>query len=107
MHKIEVQYFNGCPHAQPAMELVKRYVQEHPEIEMILTNVPDNAQAAEISFRGSPTILFDGMDLFDAPIPENPHLACRFYPDGLPDYYTFMELVDIIKEPTLKTNNRS
>jgi hypothetical protein len=94
MQKIEVQYFDGCPHAPPAMELVKRYIQEHPEIEMILTNVNDNAHAAEIKFRGSPTILVDGRDLFDAPIPENPHLSCRFYPGGLPDYEEFKIILE-------------
>ena len=93
MHKIEVQYFEGCPHAPPAIDLVKRYVQEHPEIEMILTNVQDNAHATEIGFRGSPTILINGDDLFGQPIPENPHLACRFYPKGLPEYEEFEILV--------------
>ena len=93
MKKIEVQYFNGCPHAPPAMELVKRYVQEHPETESVFTMVQDNVHAAEIGFRGSPTILIDGEDLFGQSIPENPHLSCRFYPEGLPDYEEFEILI--------------
>jgi glutaredoxin len=92
--QIEVQYFDGCPHAPAALELVKRFQQEHPETEAKYTKVVDDAQAAEISFRGSPSILINGKDLFGAPVPDEPHLACRFYPQGLPDYEDFIKLIN-------------
>ena len=91
---IEVQYFEGCPHAPAALELAKRFQQEHLEVTVKITQVRDNEQAAELGFRGSPTILIDGQDLFDNPIPENPHLACRFYPNGLPDYENFSKMIN-------------
>ena len=34
---------------------------------------------------GSPTILVDGKDLFDSPLPETYNLSCRYYPNGLPN----------------------
>jgi len=94
MIKIEVQYFDGCPHAPAALALVKRFQQEHPEIETKYTKVGDNSQAAQIGFRGSPTILINDEDLFGAPVPDEPHLACRFYPQGLPDYEAFIKLIN-------------
>jgi hypothetical protein len=33
---------------------------------------------------GSPTILVNGKDLFDTPIPNSFEPACRYYPSGLP-----------------------
>jgi glutaredoxin len=94
MVKIEVQYFDGCPHAPAALALVRRFQQEHPETEVKYTKVEDDAQAAEIGFRGSPTILINGEDFFGAPVPDEPHLACRFYPQGLPDYEAFIKLIN-------------
>jgi hypothetical protein len=57
------------------------------------TQIGNNDQAAAIGFRGSPTILIDGKDLFQQPIPDQPSLACRFYPEGLPEYDRFVELI--------------
>ncbi len=34
MLKIEVQYFVGCRYAPAVLELVKQYVQEHPETKL-------------------------------------------------------------------------
>lgn len=93
MLKIEVQYFEGCPHAEPAIRLAKQYSDEFQDVELQLTQVETNDEAARIGFRGSPTILIDGKDLFGDPVPDEPHLACRFYPKGLPDYEEFRRLV--------------
>lgn len=90
---IEVQFFEGCPHFNHAMELAKKYQHEHPEVLVSFTQVASNEQAAAIGFRGSPTILIDGKDLFEQPIPDQPSLACRFYPEGLPKYDRFVELI--------------
>lgn len=90
---IEVQFFEGCPNVPKALELVKKYQHEHPEITVIFTQVEDDEQATRIGFRGSPTILIDGKDLFDQPIPDKPSMSCRFYPNGLPDYNTFVKMI--------------
>ena len=93
MKKIEVQYFDGCPHAKPAIRLCERFRDEHPPINLILKRVETNEEAVKVGFRGSPTILINGKDLFGDPVLDAPHLACRFYPKGLPDYEEFRRLV--------------
>ncbi len=90
---IEVQFFDGCPHVTKAFDLVKKYQHEHPEVLVSYTQVGNNDQAETIGFRGSPTILIDGKDLFQQPIPDQPSLACRFYAEGLPEYDQFVELI--------------
>ncbi len=92
MIKIEVQYFDGCPNAAAAMELVNRYQQKHPEVQVAVVQVQDDEQAVRIGFRGSPTILINGQDWFDLPLPDQPHLACRFYPAGIPSLVLFSEI---------------
>lgn len=94
MRKIEVQYFDGCPHAPPAIHLAERYQDEHQDTELILTRVESDEDARRVGFRGSPTILINGKDLFGDPLPDEPHLACRFYPNGLPDYNEFKKMLN-------------
>lgn len=89
---IELQYFDGCPHVK-ARDLVELYQHEHPEVQLKYTQVMDNDQAAQMGFRGSPTILIDGKDLFQQPVQDQPSMACRFYPEGLPDYNTFVKMI--------------
>ncbi len=43
-----------------------------------------NAKAAEVNFRGSPTLLINGTDLEGIPAPKKPALTCRYYSGGLP-----------------------
>ncbi len=91
--KIEVQYFDGCPHAAEAFALAKKFREENSSVEIDFLEVKDNDHAAKINFRGSPTILIDGKDWLGDPAPESPSLSCRFYPGGLPDYQKFKEIV--------------
>ena len=94
MLKIKIQYFDGCSHAAEAIGLVKRYRQGHPETIVAFIEVTDDAYAAKIGFRGSPTIQINGQDLFDQPVPENPYMSCRFYPQGLPSYEVFVKKIN-------------
>ena len=82
---IEFLYFDGCPNH---IELRKRLsvalpgsdgVAGYREIDMI--SLADNDPRLRW---GSPTILVDGVDLFDQAPSETPSLTCRFYPSGLP-----------------------
>ncbi len=93
MVTIELQYFDGCPNAAAALELVNRYRQEHPHLAITVVQVQDDEQAVRIGFRGSPTILINGRDWFDMPLPDQPHLACRFCPAGIPSLELFSEMV--------------
>jgi len=90
---LQVQYFIGCPHAEQALKLVKQYKQRHDNAEAEIIEVKSDHQAQDIGFRGSPTILINGQDMSGVPVPDEPHMACRFYPDGLPSYQEFEKIV--------------
>jgi len=61
---IEVLTFEGCPHAQPALELVERVVgQLGIEAHVRRLDVPDLEAAEAHRFLGSPTIRVDGRDV--------------------------------------------
>lgn len=75
--EVTIQYFDGCPHWRLADERLRALA---GEIGFELTHeVIDTPEAAEeVGFRGSPTILVDGVDPFadgDGPV----GLSCRVY----------------------------
>lgn len=78
-----LQYFDGCPNWQYTKKLLDGLSMEFDlELRMELVSTPEEAE--RVSFRGSPTVLIDGVDPFAdryAPV----GLACRIYatPDGL------------------------
>lgn len=80
---ITLQYFDGCPNWETTaalLDLLRGDLDATIELELIDTH--DKAVAR--GFRGSPTVLIDGVDPFadeDAPV----GLACRIYDteDGL------------------------
>jgi hypothetical protein len=78
---VVVQYFDGCPNWELARDRLGRVIDK--EKTTIRFETVDSVERAEaVGFRGSPTILLDGVDPFanaDAPV----GLACRVYPtDG-------------------------
>jgi hypothetical protein len=85
--KVELRYFDGCPNWQTTED---RLMALQPELRFSLTRrlVETPEEAERLGFRGSPTILVDGIDPFavgDEPI----GLACRIYrtpvgPSGSP-----------------------
>lgn len=81
MH-IELQYVEGCPHWEVAHARLRHAMAgREVELEHRLITTPDEAEAHQ--FRGSPSILIDGIDPFargDEPV----GLSCRVYqtPDG-------------------------
>ena len=84
--KIEIQYFHGCPNSQKMIERVMQAVIGYEkDIEISEVLVEDNSTAEKVKFRGSPTVLINGIDLVNEPEPEQPALACRYYSNGLPD----------------------
>lgn len=46
--------------------------------------VETEEEAETIKFRGTPTLIIDGIDFDDLEEPEKGTLACRYYPNGLP-----------------------
>lgn len=96
---LEIQYFKSCPHSAEFIENVKEAIRRsNPDkFEYREIIVDTNEKAGEIKFRGSPTLLINGIDLEDAEAPENPGLACRNYPNGLPDADKIKTRLDLIK----------
>ncbi len=94
MVQLEIQYFMGCPHSDEALLLTSRFYERNPDTQITIVKIKDDAQASKIGFRGSPTILINGADMFDAPVPDEPRMACRFYPDGLPTLDEFEAIVE-------------
>lgn len=82
--EISFQYFDGCPHWLTTRERLGEAIEGlGVQVTMVRVATPD--EAAEVDFRGSPTVLIDGVDPFDdADTPAAGTLACRVYqtPDG-------------------------
>lgn len=87
---VTIQYLPGCPNLDLARtrldQAVARLGTAAPEVEV--QEIHDEAEAERAGFRGSPTILVDGVDPFtgaDCPVA----FSCRMYPhdagaDGAP-----------------------
>lgn len=83
--KLEFQYFEGCPN-HPKMEInIHKAIEGLEDYVALKHIVVENEDIArEIGFRGSPTLLIDGKDFENVPIPTIPRMACRFYIKGVP-----------------------
>ena len=88
--RIEVLVFEGCPHAEAALELA-RAVSDRlaAEAEIRRVEVDSDAAAAQWPFFGSPTILVDSVDVAGRRGPST-GMTCRIYEDGggLPPEWT-------------------
>lgn len=96
--RITVQHFNGCPHWLDTVERIERVVDADgiaAEVRLQLVNSQHAAEA--LNFRGSPTVLVNGVDPFADP--DSPMgLLCRVYttPDGLAGSPTASQLSEAI-----------
>lgn len=95
--EITLQYFDGCPNWSIAADRLSTIASERPGITLNhrLIETLDDAEA--IGFRGSPSILLDGVDPFADPLAPV-GLACRVYitPAGLAGAPTLEQLRDAI-----------
>jgi hypothetical protein len=78
---VEVLTFEGCPHAQPALELVERVVEELGlDATVRRVDVPDLETAEAHRFLGSPTIRVNGRDVEPGADERSEFvLSCRVY----------------------------
>ena len=78
---IEFQYFSGCPHAKDSLQNLRRAMTEmgiaEDELQIIVVSGPEAAQ--KIKFQGSPTILFNGIDIYTGVTPQGYSYSCRVY----------------------------
>ena len=81
---VEVLTFEGCPHAQPALELVERVVNELGlDATIRRVDVPDLQSAETHRFLGSPTIRVNGHDVEPGADERSEFvLSCRVYRTG-------------------------
>jgi hypothetical protein len=97
--KVELLYFDGCPHWKTAEERLREVAAEQGfEVTRRPIGTPDEAR--EAGFRGSPTILVDGEDPFaagDEPV----GLSCRVYrtPAGVDGAPTIEQLRAALSRP--------
>jgi glutaredoxin len=92
--EITLLYFDECPHWPEADAMLTRLARERTEVSVTCHTVDTDAEAQRLGFRGSPTILIDGIDPWvqdDAPI----GLSCRVYmtPVGVRGTPTWDELL--------------
>jgi hypothetical protein len=78
---VEVLSFEGCPHAEPALELISRVLAESGVAATVRrVDVPDAKAAAGLSFLGSPTIRVNGRDIEPGVAERETYvLSCRIY----------------------------
>ncbi|HVA65042.1 MAG TPA: hypothetical protein VNF74_15055 [Terriglobales bacterium] len=79
--KIRVLSYSDCPHGALALARVRQALAQlalAAEVEELRMGA--GADAAELKFRGSPTVLVNGRDV--EPGPPHQGLACRLYAGG-------------------------
>jgi hypothetical protein len=78
---VEVLTFEGCPHAEPALELVRRVIAARGAGATVRRiDVPDAEAAAAQRFLGSPTIRVNGRDVEPGVARRDRYaLSCRIY----------------------------
>lgn len=80
---VTLLYFDGCPHWLEADARLRVLADELPGVHLSRHVVDTPEEAERVRFRGSPSILVDGVDPF-AEIDDPVGLSCRVYqtPDG-------------------------
>jgi hypothetical protein len=82
---LQLQHFNGCPNHDIMRGNLTRAIQGiEDRVQIAEVPVENERTAAQVVFRGSPTLLINGEDLEGMAAPATPALACRFYRHGVP-----------------------
>src|SRR6516225_9782779 len=93
--KLELLHIADCPNIEATGRLLNQSLRERGLVEEIREiEVSDSSQAEALSFRGSPTIRVDGIDV-EAGLPRNSNgLSCRIYIiDGKPQAAPTREMI--------------
>ena len=103
--RVILRYFEGDPNWETAEDRIRETIAggSYGAVEIELERVSSSEQAAELRFRGSPTILVDGVDPFHAE--ETGYgLTCRVYRtengiDGSPSMLQLAEAFAAAADP--------
>ena len=96
---VQLLFFDGCPNWQQTDERLREAVAlAGLDVVPVHVRVTTPEQAEQLRFRGSPTVLVDGVDPFaddSAPV----GLSCRVFPtpDGLQGAPTVEQLVAVLR----------
>jgi hypothetical protein len=84
--RIEVLYFEGCPHHKPVVKRVRAVLAEEEfSAELSEIEVPDAETARATGFLGSPTVRVNGIDIEPGSrAAREVGFACRRYAGSLP-----------------------
>jgi len=85
--RIEILYFQGCPHYEPTVERVRQVVRAKGlDVDIHAVEVRNEAEAQSLHFLGSPTIRIDGVDIEPSAKERTEFsLSCRMYgASGMP-----------------------
>ncbi|CAN5513734.1 hypothetical protein BH24ACT5_BH24ACT5_28560 [soil metagenome] len=90
---VTLQYCDDCPNWKVAEAHLQQLARELPDIRLNRLRIDTLEEAERVGFRGSPSVLVDGADVFardDAP----GGLSCRIYqtPDGMAGSPTLEQL---------------
>lgn len=82
--RIEVLFFEGCPNHGPTVQLVRDVTAaQGVDAELVEVEVRSPGEAARLRFRGSPTVLVDGVDAEPAAHTDlGTGFGCRIYTNG-------------------------
>ncbi|MEU8261722.1 hypothetical protein AB0C02_14020 [Micromonospora sp. NPDC048999] len=80
--KVELLVVEDCPNEGPAAAVVRRALDEIglSTVQVTIRVVTSQAEAEQIGFLGSPSVLINGQDPFAEP-DHSPAMACRLYRD--------------------------
>lgn len=79
--KIEFLYFSGCPNSEPTLENLKAALSEmNIDVDPSLVDV--DPAAFKRPFLGSPSIVVNGIDLYNLSHPDAFEFACRTFDIG-------------------------
>lgn len=94
---VTLLYFAECPNWRTADANLRALAAERGDLKITRRLVTTSDEAQAVGFRGSPSVLVDGVDVFaepDAPV----GLSCRIYPtpDGPAGSPTLAQLREIL-----------
>jgi len=81
--QITFQYFDDCPNWRTAHQRLLAAIADRDDVELLMQRAETSEDAETVNFRGSPTVLVNGLDPFaGSDTPPAGALACRVYPTG-------------------------
>ena len=85
--RLEILYFQGCPHYEPTLERVRDVLRAKGlDVDIHEVEVRNESEAQSLRFLGSPTIRIDGVDIEPSAEERTEFsLSCRMYEgSGIP-----------------------